>query len=118
MEIGCWSISVSVIGIVATGVLAWYIYKRTADMTKETKEFLITLIVNSAADPKTLERLLQDHRNTGKWRGTVEPDPARPGYCRIAWREQFIAPMSIASTVAVGKPTIIQSPPKSSKKAE
>ena len=116
MEIGCWSILVSVIGIMATGGLAWYIYKRATSMTKEMKEFLITLIVNSAPDPKILEKLLQDHGNTGKWRGIVEPDPARMGYSRIAWHAQFITPMGIVSTAAVGKPTIIQSPPKPSKK--
>lgn len=116
MEIGCWNLLLSGIGVLATGGLGWYFYKRTGDIATETKEFLVTLIVNSAPDPKTLERLLNDHKNTGKWRGAAEPDPNKPGYSRIAWHAQLITSMGIASEEVVPEPKLIQSEPKPSKK--
>jgi hypothetical protein len=70
----------------ATIGVAWYVYKRTTDMTTEMKNFLVTLIVNSAPDPKTVKRLLQDNLSTGEWRGEVEKDPNNPMNYRIAWR--------------------------------
>jgi len=85
MSIQCWGILISTLSIVATAGLGYYFYRRTTNMTKELKEFFTTLIINTAPDSKTLQRLLDDHKNTGVWRGRVEQIPGKQGF-RIAWR--------------------------------
>jgi hypothetical protein len=114
MEIGCWSILISSVGVLATAGLAWYLHKRTTNMTKEMREFLITLIVNASSDPRTLERLLKDHKNTGEGRGTVEKIPETDSY-RIAWHPQNVSTFGIPSSEAFGTPGIIKGPPKPKK---
>jgi hypothetical protein len=66
-----WALALSVIGIVATVIVAALIYKWTKRRTDEIIEFAVNLIVNSAGDPDTVRRLLDDYEKTGKWRGKV-----------------------------------------------
>jgi len=53
--VGLLAIVVAVFGIVVTLGL----YGRTTKMTKELNEFLVNVIVNSAADPDTVRRMLR-----------------------------------------------------------
>jgi len=71
MGIECWGLVVGVLGVIATTVVAILIYKWTRRRTDETIEFMINLIVNSAGDPDTVRRLLDDYEGTGRWRGKV-----------------------------------------------
>ena len=66
-----WALVLSGIGIVATVVIAVLIYKWTRRRTDEIIEFAVNLTVNSAGDPDTVRRLLDDYEETGKWRGKV-----------------------------------------------
>ena len=59
------------LGILATVVIAVLIYSWTRTRTDEIIEFEVNLIVNSAGDPDTVRRLLDDYEKTGKWRGKV-----------------------------------------------
>ena len=71
MGIEQWALVLSGIGIVATVVIAVLIYKWTRRRTDEIIEFAVNLTVNSAGDPDTVRRLLDDYEETGKWRGNV-----------------------------------------------
>jgi hypothetical protein len=71
MGIEQWALVLSGLGIVATVVIAVLIYKWTRRRTDEIIEFAVNLIVNSAGDPDTVRRLLDDYEKTGKWRGKV-----------------------------------------------
>jgi hypothetical protein len=80
------SLILACIGIIATGGVAWYVHQRTNTMTIEMKNFLLMLIINSAPDPKVLQRLKQDVEKTGEWWGEIEKDPNNPSNYRIAWK--------------------------------
>ncbi len=77
---------ISIAGLLATLGVGCYFYNRTKSMTKEMQDFLITLIVNSAPNPQTLQRLLDDNMKTGSWRGTVERNPVTSDY-HIVWKQ-------------------------------
>jgi hypothetical protein len=89
------SLILSTIGVIVTICIAVCIYKLSDKTTKEIKNILVALIVNSAPDPKTLERLFKDFEKTGEWRGVIEQDSTSGKY-RIAWRiEPAIAKLGI-----------------------
>ena len=83
MGIEQWALALSAIGIVVTIVVAALIYKWTRRRTDEIIEFAVNLIVNSAGDPDTIRRLLDDHEKTGKWRGKVTRGASN--IIHIAW---------------------------------
>ena len=45
--------------------------KKTERETKEHLSFITHLIVNSAPDPNTVQRMLDDFNKLGEWRATV-----------------------------------------------
>jgi len=106
------SLILACIGILATGGVAWYVYKRTKDMTVKMQDYLVTLIVNSASNPKVLRDLLKDVERSGNWRGEIVKDPNKQGNYRINWHPQEITPIGIPSAEAFGKTTLIQHKPK------
>ncbi len=82
MGIEYWGLVVSVLGIIATSILAILIYKWTRGRTEETMELMGHLIVNSAGDPEAMRRLLQDPERMKTERGKV---------CRGSDGKYFIA---------------------------
>lgn len=48
--------------------------KTLYNRTKATLEFLTNLVINAAADPKTLRRLIDDYSKNGDWRGGLSRD--------------------------------------------
>jgi len=43
--------------------------------SKEQLDFIMNLVVNSAADPDTVRRMLEDYNKVGEWRGSVSRRP-------------------------------------------
>lgn len=43
--------------------------KSMAKRTRDTLEFIVNLIINAAADPRTLRRLVIDYYKVKEWRG-------------------------------------------------
>ena len=84
MGIEQWALALSAIGIAVTVVVAALIYKWTRRRTDEIIEFAVNLIVNSAGDPDTVRRLLDDYEKTGKWRGKVTRGAGN--IIHIAWK--------------------------------
>jgi hypothetical protein len=42
-----------------------------AKSTRDNLEFLVNLVINAAADPRTLRRLIDDYAKVKEWRGGV-----------------------------------------------
>lgn len=62
------------LGAASLGVaiaIPFLIHKWTKRSTEDTLQLLVNLIVNSAGDPNTVRRLLDDVAKTGEWRGKV-----------------------------------------------
>lgn len=74
-------VSALIISIVAAGfaiasfVQAILIRRWTRRETKEQLDFITNLVVNSAADPGTVERMLEDYNRVGEWRAKVSRRP-------------------------------------------
>ncbi len=83
MGIEHWGLVLSGLGVLATVVVAILIYKWTRRRTDEVVAFIVNLIVNSAGDPDTARRLLDDYERTGEWRGKVTRGDS--GRIHIAW---------------------------------
>lgn len=73
----CVQISALVVAILSFTMMV-YLYLRTKDLqksmakhTRDTLEFMVNLVINAAADPKTLRRLIEDYAKVGEWRGGV-----------------------------------------------
>jgi len=71
VDITHWGLVISGIGILATIIIAFLIYNWTKRRADEIIGFTVNLIVNSAGDPDTVRRLLEDYEKTGQWRGKV-----------------------------------------------
>jgi len=84
MEIEQWGVVLSGLGILATIIIAILIYKWTKRRTDEIIGFVVNLIINSAGDPDTVRRLLDDYERTGEWRGIVTRGDS--GKIHIAWK--------------------------------
>lgn len=83
VDITHWGLIISGIGILATIIVAVLIYHWTRRRTDEILEFTVNLIVNSAGDPDTVRRLLDDYEKTGEWRGKVTRE--KSDKIHIAW---------------------------------
>ena len=59
------------------------VHRWTKRSTQDTLQLLVNLIVNSASDPKTVRRLLDDVVKTGEWRGEISKRP--DGNYSIGW---------------------------------
>ena len=70
-------ISALVIAILSLLMMIWLhvrtngLQKFMAKRTRDTLEFIVNLIINAAADPKTLRRLIDDYAENGEWCGGV-----------------------------------------------
>lgn len=84
MGIEYWGLIVSILGIIATSVLAILIYRWTRKRTEETMEFVGSLVINSASDPETVRRLLKDTERMKTDRGKV--CKGSDGNYFIAWK--------------------------------
>ena len=84
MGIEHWGLVVSILGIIATSVLAILIYTWNRRRTKETMEFMGNLIINSAGDPESVRRLLKDPERMQTDRGKVVK--GSDGNYFIAWK--------------------------------
>ena len=79
-----WGLVLSGLGILATVVIAVLIYRWTKRRTDEVIEFAVNLTVNSAGDPDTVRRLLDDYEKTGEWRGKVTRGDS--DIIHVAWK--------------------------------
>lgn len=84
MGIEQWGLVLSGLGILATAVIAVLVNRWTKRRTDEMIEFAVNLIVNSAGDPDTVRRLLDDYGKTGEWRGKVTR--GHSNIIHIAWK--------------------------------
>lgn len=64
------SIVSAVLAIIAI-VQAIVLRRRTKNETEEQLDFITHLVVNSAADPDTVRRMLEDYGKAGEWRAKV-----------------------------------------------
>lgn len=77
------SVGVAVLIYVLTKKRTEEIHKWTQTRTTEILEFIVNLVPNSAVDPGSVRRLLDDYDRTGEWRGKVSRKP--DGTYRIDW---------------------------------
>jgi hypothetical protein len=76
LEVSALIVSIVAAGIaVASFVQAIVLRRRTKRETKEQLDFIINLVVNSAADPGTVRRMLEDYNKVGEWRAKVSRRP-------------------------------------------
>ena len=78
MSLEVWALTVSILaaGIAITSFFhAIVIRQRTKRETQEQLDFIMNLVVNSAADPDTVRRMLKDYNDAGEWRATVSRRP-------------------------------------------
>lgn len=69
-----WSLTISIVSAImaiASIVQAWHMRKQTKKETDEALSFLTHLVINSAVDPDTLRRMLEDYKKVGEWRVKV-----------------------------------------------
>jgi hypothetical protein len=64
-----------IIAIISLGMMIG-LHRRTSELqksmtkrTRDTLEFMVNLVINAAADPKTLRRLISDYVKEKAWRG-------------------------------------------------
>jgi len=64
-----------VIATISLGMMIW-LHRRTSELqksmakrTKDTLEFMVNLVINAAADPRALRRLIIDYYKAKEWRG-------------------------------------------------
>ena len=73
----CFQVSAFVVAILSLGMMIWLhwrmsrLQKSMAKRTRDTLEFIVNLVINAAADPKTLRRLIDDYAENKEWRGGV-----------------------------------------------
>jgi len=71
----CFQISALVVAILSLGMMIWLhwrtsgLQKSMAKRTRDTLEFIANLVINAAADPQTLRRLVDDYGKNKDWRG-------------------------------------------------
>lgn len=65
------SVCISIASIVYVTIL----HRRTERKTEEQLSFITHLVANSAADPDTVRRMLQDYAKAGEWRAKVSRRP-------------------------------------------
>ena len=70
-------ISALVVAILSLGLMIWLhwrtsgLQKSMAKRTRDTLEFMVNLVINAAAEPQTLRRLIDDYAKNKEWRGGV-----------------------------------------------
>lgn len=76
LEVSALIVSIAAAGIaIASFVQAIVLRRRTKRETKEQLDFITNLVVNSAADPDTVRRMLEDYNKAGEWRARVSRRP-------------------------------------------
>ena len=76
LEVPALIVSIVAAGIaIASFVHAIILRERTKRETKEQLDFIVNLVVNSAADPDTVRRMLKDYNDSGEWRAQVSSRP-------------------------------------------
>ena len=70
-------ISALVVAILSFFMMIWLYWRMSrlqkfmAKRTRDTLEFIVNLVINAAADPRTLHRLIDDYAENKEWRGGV-----------------------------------------------
>ncbi len=67
-----------IVAVVSLVLMIW-LHRRTSGLqdiiaksTKDALEFIVNLVINAAADPRTVRRLIDDYsKNNNEWRGGV-----------------------------------------------
>ncbi len=78
MTLEVWALIVSIVAAsiaVAAIVQAIVLRRRTKSETERQLNFIMHLVVNSAADPDTVRRMLEDYNKAGEWRAKVVRRP-------------------------------------------
>ena len=78
MNLEAWALIVSIVsGIIAvTAIIQSIVLRRwTTSETSGQLNFIIQLVVNSAADPDAVRRMLEDYGRAGEWRAKVSKRP-------------------------------------------
>jgi hypothetical protein len=72
LEVSALIVSIVAAGIaIASFVQAIVLRRRTKRETEEQLSFITHLVINSAADPDTVRRMLEDYNKVGEWRAKV-----------------------------------------------
>jgi len=76
MEVCALTVSIvsAVIAMISI-IQAIVLRRRTKKETTEDLNFITNLVANSAADPDTVRRLLEDYNKVGEWRAKVSRRP-------------------------------------------
>jgi len=78
MHLELWALIISIISgciAIASFIQAMLVRQWTRQETQEQMSFLTHLIVNSASDPDTVRRMLEDYSRVGIWRAKVSRRP-------------------------------------------
>lgn len=76
-EMICLQVIALVVAILSFLMMIWLHYrtsnfqKSMAKSTRDNLEFIVNLVINAAADPRTLRRLIDDYAKNKEWRGGV-----------------------------------------------
>lgn len=71
MELTSVAIGLGAAGLGVAIAIPFLVHKWTKRSTEDTLQLLVNLIINSASDPNTVRRLLDDVARTGEWRGKI-----------------------------------------------
>lgn len=76
LEVGSLIVSIFASAIAIGSIIqAIVLRQRTKKETEESLSFLTHLIVNSAVDPDTIRRMVEDYSRVGEWRAKVSRRP-------------------------------------------
>jgi len=76
LEVSALIVSIVSAGIAITAIVqAIVLRRRTKSETEEQLNLITHLVVNSAADPDTVRRMLEDYDRVGEWRAKVSKRP-------------------------------------------
>lgn len=86
---------------------AFYVRKKTKQESKEQLDFITYVVINSAPDPQTLQRLIDEYVRTGKPHGMLEKDLITGkyhlrNYVDVASRFNLTTKMEIKDRFTVG----------------
>jgi len=83
MGLTCVAIGISAASLGVAIAIPFLVHRWTKRSTEDTLQLLVNLIVNSAGDPNTVRRLLDDVAKTSEWRGKVSK--RKDGSYSIDW---------------------------------
>jgi hypothetical protein len=76
LEVSALIFSIVAAGIaIASFIQAIVLRRQTKNETEEQMSFITHLVVNSAPDPATVRRMLEDYNKVGRWRVQVSKNP-------------------------------------------